>query len=137
MLEIVLGILKVASGLSNLIEKFRGIRRDRRDRAAQYFSDLAVLIEEASASLKIRKYPGGKCAQILAAAQSMPKVLGTVIGQSKANTFQKQLLEVHRIEQLHTDFSRLKDRTIAQRLQKLDEAAGIFRAMAADLRVSD
>jgi len=111
-------------------------RRDKRDRAAQYFSDLAALIETTSASLKVRKYPGGSCAELEKLAQLMPKTLKGIISQEDIIEYQTKLLMVWEIEQLFGQLEKIPKRSIPKKIAKLDEAAGFFRALAAHLRVA-
>lgn len=133
--DIISTIWDVGKGLFGLRTEIEKARRDRRDRAAQYFSDIGSLIETTSASLKVRKYPHGSCAQLEQLALLMPKTLKGLLDSADVETFQKKLLQVWEIEQLFGQLSSVPKRSIPKKLQKLDEAAGYFRALAAHLRV--
>ena len=136
MSNIVSTIWEVGKGLFGLRTEMEKARRDRRDRAAQYFSDLAALIETTSASLKVRKYPEGSCAQLEKLAQLMPKTLKGIISEEDIIEYQTKLLMVWEIEQLFGRLEKVPKRSIPKKIAKLDQAAGFFRALAAHLRVA-
>lgn len=135
MLEIATTVLDVAKGLLGLAGSFSKTRRDRRDRAATYFSDLAALLEDVSASLKAGQYPHGSCAQLHGLATMMKDTLKGIVPEPDAQAFQDKLLGVWQIEQLFNQLQAMPDSRSREELSKLDEAAGHFRAVAAHLRV--
>jgi hypothetical protein len=133
--DIISTIWDVGKGLFGLRGELEKARRDRRDRAAQYFSDLGSLIETTSASLKVRIYPHGSCAQLEQLALLMPKTLKGLLDEKDIEKYQQKLLKVWEIEQLFGQLHSVPKRSIPKKLEKLDEAAGYFRALAAHLRV--
>lgn len=134
MIDIAKTIWEVGKGIFGIRGDLQKARRDRRDRLAAYFSDLAGLIESVSASLKIQQYPHGSCAQLHALAQMMQKTLRGLVEPSQAQDYQERLMRVWEIEQL---FGQLQDDQKSRKsLVQLDEAAGFFRATAAHLRVA-
>jgi hypothetical protein len=137
MLDVAKTIWAVAKDLLGARAEMAKARRQRRDRAAEYFSNLARLIEETSAQLKKRKYPHGRCAELAKLANLMPRTLRGILSASEVQSHRKKLLAVHEIERLHSELLLLKDRSVERKLEKLDEAAGDFRALAAHLRVAD
>jgi hypothetical protein len=135
MIEIAKSILEVAKGLFGLQGEFGKARRDRRQRLATYFADLASLIEEVSASLRINQYPHGSCAQLHALASMMKRTVKGIVADADAQAYQDKLMQVWQIEQLYSEFQSASAKRTQTDLNRLDEAAGYFRAVAAHLRV--
>ena len=136
-MDIIKIIFEVAKSLFGLRTEIEKAARDKRDRAAEYFSDIAKLIEEVSASLKLKVYPHGSCAQLEALAREMDKSLAdSKLKEKDIQENQEKLLKVHEIELLFGEIYPLKDSEIPAKLKELDESAGIFRALAAHLKVS-
>ncbi len=129
-------ISNVAQGLFGVRSQLAGARRDRKDRVADYLSGLAQTIEETSASLSQGIYPHGKCQELLSHSQTMVAAIGDVIGQQPSADYAAQLKEVWEIERLHAELSGLPIKERERRLHVLDQAAGLFRAAAAYVRVS-
>jgi hypothetical protein len=135
MIDIAKTIWDVGQGIFGVRGELQKARRDRRDRLAAYFSDLANLIESVSASLRVNQYPHGSCAQLQALAQLMSKTLKGLVDAEEARQYQDKLLRVWEIEQLFGQLHSLPRPKVSKRLAELDEAAGFFRATAAHLRV--
>lgn len=55
------------------------VNREKRDRAADYFSNIARLVEETNAQLEVRIYPYGSRAELEQLANLMPKTLRGII----------------------------------------------------------
>ena len=136
MLDIAKIILDVGKGLFGARNDLQKARRDRRDRLAAYFGDMAALIESVSASLKIQQYPHGSCAQLHALAQLMQKTLRGLVDPEEARAYQEKLMQVWEIEQLFGQLQSKPDPLVQKSLIQLDEAAGFFRATAAHLKVA-
>lgn len=135
MIEIAKTVWEVGKGIFGVRGELQKARRDRRDRLAAYFSDLANLIESVSASLRVNQYPHGSCAQLQALAQLMSKTLEGLVDAKEAREYQDKLLRVWEIEQLFGQLQGMSKSKVSKRLAELDEAAGFFRATAAHLRV--
>ena len=135
MIDIAKTIWEVGKGIFGFRGELQKARRDRRDRLASYFSDLASLIESVSASLRVNQYPHGSCAQLQALAQLMSKTLKGLVDADEARQYQDKLLQVWKIEQLFGQLQGLPKSQVSKRLVEMDEAAGFFRATAAHLRV--
>lgn len=136
MLDIAKTLLDLAKGLFGLRGELEKARQDRRDRAAKYFSDIATLIEEVSAILRKKQYPSGKCMELEQLAYLMPETLKDILPDENIEAHKNKLLAVHEIELLFNDIQPLHARSVPKKLEKLDEAAGYFRALAAHLRVT-
>lgn len=137
MLDIVKTILEVARGLFGFRADIAKANRERRDRVADYFSEVADLLDSTSASLKQRTYPSGSCSQLGHLADQMDQSLAGLVPEPDLLRFQSELRRVHEIEQLFSELSSLSDQAAAIRLKDLDEASGMFRATSMHLRVSD
>lgn len=135
MIDIVKTIWEVGKGIFGVRNELQKAQRDRRDRLANYFSDLANLIESVAASLRIRQYPHGSCAQLHTLAELMSETLKDLVDQVKADEYQKKLLQIWEIEKLFGEIQGMSEEKVGKRLTELDEAAGFFRATAAHLRV--
>jgi hypothetical protein len=135
MLDIAKTILDVGKGLFGIRGELQKARRDRRDRLAAYFSDLAALIESVSASLKLNQYPHGSCAQLQTLAGLMQKTVQGLATPDEAKDYQAKLLRAWEIEQLFGQLQQKPQEFACRKLAELDEAAGYFRATAAHLRV--
>src|ERR1043166_7965332 len=133
--DIVKAIFEVAKTLFGLKSEMEKGNREKRDRVSNYFSDLAKLIEEVSASLKLKKYPHGSCAQLETLAKLMTDTLKGLLKEDEINSNTEKLLEVYKIEQLFGEIHNLKPDKISKKLEELDKAAGYFRALAAHLKV--
>jgi hypothetical protein len=136
MLDIIKTIRDVGSRIFGLREKLAQAKREERDRAAKYFSDLAELIEDVAAQLRNRVYPGGSCAQMEQQAKLMPKTLKGILPDADLVAYRDKLLSVHAVEGLFDQLGALDDPARLAELKQLDEAAGYFRAVAAHLRVA-
>lgn len=137
MLDIIKTILEVARGLFGFRADIAKANRDRRDRVADYFSEVADLLDSTSASLKQRTYPSGSCAQLGQLADQMDQSLAGLVPESDLLRFQSELRRVHEIERVFSELSSLSDQAAVLRLKDLDEASGMFRAISMHLRVSD
>jgi hypothetical protein len=135
MIDIAKTIWDVGKGIFGIREELQKARRDRRDRLANYFSELAALIESVSASLRTNQYPHGSCAQLFTLAQLMSKTLKGLVEPEEARRFEEKLTRVWEVEQLFGELQRKPKTEVNKRLEELDEAAGFFRATAAHLRV--
>lgn len=135
MIDIAKTIWEVGKGIFGVRGELEKARRDRRDRLASYFSDLATLIESVSASLRANQYPHGSCAQLQTLAQLMAKTLKGLVDPEDARQYQEKLMKVWEIELLFGQIQGEPRAEVARRLAELDEAAGFFRATAAHLKV--
>ena len=134
-LDIARTLLDIGKTLFGLRSDFEKTRRDRRERLAVYFSDLAALIESVSASLRLNRYPHGSCAQLQTLASLMKKTVKGIVTEAEAQDYQDRLMRVWEIEQLFDELQGLSKEKAERKLVALDEAAGYFRALAAHLWV--
>lgn len=128
-------IFSVAQGLFGLRSELAKARQERKQQVADFLSGIAQTIEDTSASLKQDIYPHGKCQELLTHSQQMAQAIGDLIGRDKAEDLGNQLKEVGEIERLHGELQK-SEAERARSLHVLDQAAGLFRANAAHVRVS-
>ncbi len=136
MFNIIDTVLSVAQKLFGLRGTLAQARQTRKQQVAEYLGALAGTIENVSASLKQEIYPHGSCQELLSHSQSMEAAIGDLVGNMKAANLGNQLKEVWEIEQLYSELSGRTKPERERKLEVLDQAAGLFRATAAFVRVS-
>lgn len=129
-------ILEVGKTLFGFRADLAKADRERRDRVADYFSDIAKLIEKVSEILKTNQYPHGACMQLEKLANLMPETLKGLLKPEEIEENKKNLLSVHEVERLYNELQTLSPSESAAKLAQLDEAAGQFHALAMHLRVA-
>lgn len=129
-------ILSVGQKLFGLRNELAKAQQARKEQVATFLAEIAQTIEEASASLKQNIYPHGKCQELFTHSQLMETAIGDLVGQKRAGDLGNQLKEVWQIEQLFGELSSNTNEERMSRLSVLDQAAGLFRATAAFVRVS-
>ena len=136
MTAIIETIFKVAEKLFTLRGELSKARSARKQQVADFLAAIAQSIEEASASLKQGIYPHGKCQELLVHSQHMEAAIGDLVGVQQAGDLGRQLKEVWEIERLYGELQGVAPVEKERKLSVLDQAAGLFRATAAFVRVS-
>lgn len=136
MTAIIETILAVGQKLFGLKIELSKARLARKQQVAEFLASLAQTIEDASASLRQGIYPHGKCEELFMHSQQMGAAIGDLIGQAQADDLGTRLKEVWEIEQLYGELGSQSQQERDRRLDTLDQAAGLFRATAAFVRVS-
>ena len=133
----------IAETLFNIGKELFGIfstldekKLQRTIRVADYFSNLAQIIEDTSAYLKKGEYPHGECENLRLHAQMMSATIKDIIGENEAEDYASRVMAVWEIEQMHAELIGVDQDERDRQLKTLDEAAGFFRAVAAHLRVT-
>jgi hypothetical protein len=134
--SIVEAIFKVGQALFGLRNELAKARQARKQTVSDFLASVAQSIEETSALLKQGTYPGGKCQEILSHSEHMEAAIGDLVGQTQAQALAAQLGEVHEIERLYGELGSSSEPDRVRKLSNLDQAAGLFRATAAFVRVS-
>ena len=129
-------IFSVGEKLFGLRGELAKARQARKQQVADFLAALAQTIETTSAILKQGNYPHGACQELLSHSEHMAAAIGDLIGNLKATDLANQLKEVGEIEQLHHELSGKPEDDRVRSLHVLDQAAGLFRATAAFVRVS-
>ena len=84
-------LYKIAKDLFNIFTKLDDARLQRTIRVAEYFSNLAQIIEDTSAYLKKGIYPHGECRLLLSHAENMVEAIGDLIGNNEAQKHAEKL----------------------------------------------
>lgn len=129
-------LFSVGKELFNTFFKIEERKIKNAIRVADYFADLAQVIEDTSAYLRKGVYPRGECENLRVHAEKMKDTIGKIIGEEEAGEYQKKVLEVWEIERMYGELISTDEKKREERLKVLDQAAGYFRGIAAHLRVS-
>ena len=129
-IDTLLGVAKTLFGLRGELKK---AKVDRRGRIATYFESISKCLADVSTSLKDGQVPHGKCAEMKTYAEALPAAISHEIGYSEARRLSEELGAAYQVEAL---LSELSDSNQERELAKLDEAAGIFQALANTIRAS-
>ena len=129
-------IFRVGESVFGLRGELAKARQARKQQVADFLAAIAQTIETTSAILKQGNYPSGTCQEILTHSEHMNAAIGDLIGDPKATDLAQQLKEVHEVEQLYHELSGKTEDERVRSLHVLDQAAGLFRATAAFVRVS-
>ena len=129
-------LFNVGKELFGIFTKLDEKRLQRTIRVADYFSNLAQIIEDTSAFLKKGEYPDGECENLRSHAQMMTETIKDIIGENEAEEYTKRVMAVWEIEQMYGELIGVDENERNKQLKTLDEAAGYFRAVAAHLRVT-
>lgn len=136
MIGFIKDILEVAQGLMGFGESFRQAERARRDRMADYFMAVGTVLNDTAEKLRKGEYPHGSCAQLEVHAKSLVSVVGDEIGQAEAQKWADKLDQAHEIERVHTELEQLPKSNRPAEIAAIDEAAGVFKAMAVNLKAT-
>jgi hypothetical protein len=128
-------LLSAGKALFGLREKLATARQGRKQAVADFIATIGQTMEDVSAALRQGIYPAGKCAEMKLHSENIVTAIGDLVGHDEAVKLAGQLNEVWQIEQLYGELGN-KSQEAELSLQKLDEAAGLFRATAAFVRVS-
>ncbi len=129
-------ILSAGQKLFDLRGELSSAKQARKQQVAEYLAAIAQTIDEASASLKQGTPPYGKCQELLRHSQQMEAAIGDLIGVHEAGDLGRQLREAWEIERLYGELDSAAPTERERKLSVLDQAAGLFRATAAFVRVS-
>ncbi len=129
-------LFNIGKDLFGIFSALDDKKLQRKIRIADYFSNLAQIIEDTSAYLKRGDYPHGECENLRMHAQMMTPTIKDVIGESEAEAYTARVMEVWEIERMYGELIGVDEDEKNRRLRTLDEAAGYFRAVAAHLRIA-
>lgn len=129
-------LFNVGRELFNLFCQIRGKKIEQKTKVADYFSNLAQVIEDTSILLKQGTYPHGQCAELHVYADKMFDTIKSVIGKEPAKKYAEMVLNVWRIEGMFEELQSIADEQKQAQLKKLDSSAGYFRGISSHIRVS-
>jgi len=135
-MEIIEILLSAGKALFGLRDKLATARQGRKQVVAEFITTIGQTMEDVSAALRQGIYPSGKCAEMKLHAENLVAAIGDLTGKAEATKLADQLKEVWQIEQIYGKLTLSSPEEREKNLRKLDEAAGLFRATAAFVRVS-
>jgi hypothetical protein len=131
--------LLIGSRILEAVKTLLGLRSDlakakieRRGRIGDLFSQISDCLEGTAKEIRAGTYPHGRCAEMGQYAKELPDAIGDELGKGKATTIAATLAEAHEVERLFSN--PMTPEGIAE-ISKLDEAAGILRAISNVVRV--
>lgn len=127
----ILGVAKELFGLRDLLSKAKA---DRRAKVATFFENVSGCVADVSTSLKEGQVPHGKCAEMEVYAQELPALVADELGKDRAQALGGRLRAAYEVERILGELPANSDRD--EELAKLDQAAGVFRALANVVRAS-
>jgi hypothetical protein len=120
--------LALAHDLFSMRETLRGARREKRDRLATYLQQIAACLKDALDDLRNGGSAVRPCAQLHQYVDLIPPAVDQALGAERTDALREGLRTALRVRGLPAPS--------ADELNNLDEAAGIFTALADYLRVS-
>ena len=128
-------ILSVAERLWGLKTAFSELRRDRRDRVAEYFAAVSACLEQVTATLRAGEIPHGKCGEMQVYARSLAQTIGDVVGREEARELAGMLGKAHDVEWMVVDLGPHSPER-EERLGKMEQASGMFSGLAVSMRAA-
>ena len=125
-------ILNVAKGLWSIKKSLSKAKGERREKLAKYFEQISNCLEEAAKVLRTGAIPHGKCGEMRGYAEMFTKTVKGIISEQETEKFAKQLDAARDIEYAVYEMEK-RDRD--SQLGKLEEASGLFQALANSIRV--
>jgi len=132
MVGIIKDIIDVAKALFGVKENLAKANKQKRDEMADYFQAISVCLAGTYEKLSANEVPHGRCAELAAYAESMPKVIEGFVDENKAKELSDLLLRSHRVEGLWEEFNENPEKQ--KDLPVIAEASGIFLALSNSVR---
>jgi hypothetical protein len=131
--EIAKNLLDLAKALFGLKSELQKATLERRIRIADYLDKIGACLGEVASGFRSGKVPAEACGRLTEYMRSLMEVVGNTIDPSKVAYFDKVLDEaaLTRGILVHTTDPSVRE----QGLEKLESAAGEFKALADRLRV--
>jgi hypothetical protein len=123
-------ILTLARDLFSMRETLCSARQDRRDRLAAYLEQIAACLNDALVDLRNGGNAARACAQLHQYVDLIPSTLDQVLGTEKTSLLRENLRRALMVRFLQVQGANELDSL----LERLDEAAGTFIALAGYLR---
>lgn len=127
--------VKILSAIKTLFGLKDGLAKadaSRRSAMASRFENVALCLEATAANIRNDIYPAGRCAEMLTYAVELPPLIADALRDAgKAQEVGDALKEAYAVERLFGDRNQAEGRVD---LARLDEAAGLLRALATLVR---
>ena len=124
----------LVQGLVGLKESFQKAKRERKDRIAEYFTTIGIIIQESVDIFKKGEVPHGKCQQMLDQAGYFTDVIGNTINKEKAEEFQKKLIASHELEMLVHEV--LGTGKAKEKIIEMEKISGSFLALGTAIKAA-
>jgi hypothetical protein len=129
-------ILEAGKTILDLFGKVQIKNTNRREKVADYLSEIAKTINDAAQVFKEDKIPHGSCATMEQLAKLLPESIGDFIGKPESIKLQEKLLRAHNIETFMYEIPKKNKKERDASVAKMEQAAGFFEATASSLRAS-
>jgi hypothetical protein len=133
MLDVFEKILNVAKAAMGLSDQFRAAQSEKKEKIAKLFEQIGDCLIKVSAEIRAGRVPHGSCNELSTYAQELPVLLSKELGDTKARQLGEDLDAAHNTEAGAIDLRGEDDPE--PYLQRLEEAAGKFQALANLIRV--
>jgi hypothetical protein len=121
----ILSAIKTLFGLKDSLAKADSSRRGA---MAEKFEKVAACLEAAATEIRAGQYPAGRCAEMLTYAVELPPLVAADLNnKAKAQEIGDALKDAYAVEKIFAYRDQPQGKTD---LAKLDEAAGLLRALA-------
>jgi hypothetical protein len=125
---VITDIVGLARDLFGLRETLRGVRREKRDRLADYLQQMAASLQDAERDLRAGGGAVGACATLHQYADLIPPTVDEALGSERTERLRQALKQALYVRGLPVRNE--------EELDELAEAAGTFRALGDYLRAS-
>lgn len=125
-LSVILSLISIVQGILNLKDKFKS--NENKNEVSQLLMSIGNLLEEVALEMKMGQYPASKCAELNYYLRSIKDKLSEYMKDAEIKNLENLIMEAYQVERL---FGELQASNSEQRMlnfEKLDEAAGSFRA---------
>lgn len=130
-MEIIETILIVAKELFGLKSELMQAKKERKVKVSDYLINVANTISEITIELRLGNVPHGKCAEMGGHTELLQETIGDLIDNKKLEDLTSYLKTATEVESIAIELDSAKESE--NEIAKLDEAAGLFRALAASI----
>jgi hypothetical protein len=125
---VISGIVALAHELFGLRESLRGMRREKRERLAQYLHKIGACLEDAERDLSAGGSAARACGQLHQYVELIPETLDKALGGERTEALRPKLKQALYVRGLPTPSAEERDQLL--------EAAGTFIALGDYLQAS-
>jgi len=126
--SIVNNILNVAKSLSGFRDRLKEEDQAQRERISRLFDAIGDCLIAVCSEIRAGTVPYGRCSELVTYDHELPDLISGKVGEEKANELGSTLYSAYNVEGMAIDLSEQQDKE--PYLQKIDEAAGKFKALA-------
>lgn len=133
-LSTISALLGVSDIFMSLRDRFKN--RDNKDDIIIWFKELADLLEQVAHDLQQKIYPHSKCSQLQFYLNVFYDMIKIDLSQEHKDNLFQLINEAYQVERLLGQLNTLTDVEKQQNLNKMLEAAGVFRAISDFIKLS-